>query len=285
MVEARLTKPRSGALVKPVVFLGGGRITAALVAGLRLVGYKPAIVVYDRHPEKLRELKRKYDVLIERDLLFAVARARILIVAVRPLDVANLLEEVAQTGSLSRAMLVISLAAGIPLRKLRSRLDPHVRWARAMPSPVCRVARGLTALTFDRKISSHQRKEVREFFEHVGPVVEIPESCFDAFTAAFSPSHGYHALATLAKTAQQRGLAGKTALTAAAHALTGGILYWQDSGQTLDELVSEAATPGGTAAATMSAMNRAGYEKAVARGLRAGMNQARTNAKDLSTKC
>jgi pyrroline-5-carboxylate reductase len=148
-----------------------------------------------------------------------------------------------------------------------------------MPSPVCRIGHGLTAVTYDRGISVADRKRVRELFELVGPVLEIPERRFDAFSVAYSPSHGYHALATLAKAAQAAGLDRKTALTAGAHAFAEAILYWRESGQALDDLLQEAATPGGTAAATMEAMKKFGYEKAVAAGLRAGIRRARFNAR------
>ena len=47
----------------------------------------------------------------------------------------------------------------------------------------------------------------------------------------------------------------------------------------LGELLEEAATPGGIAAATMAAMDKAGYGRAVAKGLAAGIGQARRNAK------
>ena len=46
----------------------------------------------------------------------------------------------------------------------------------------------------------------------------------------------------------------------------------------LRELLQEAATPGGIAAATMLAMDRAGYRKAVENGVAAGVRQARRNA-------
>ena len=148
-----------------------------------------------------------------------------------------------------------------------------------MPSPVCRVGRGLTALSFDRDVTKREHRHVREFFERVGAVLEIPESQFDGFTAAYSSSHGYHALATLAKAAQAAGLDRTTALTAAAHALSDGILYWRESGKALTELLHEAATPGGIAAATMSAMDASGYERVVKNGIRAGIQQARLNAR------
>jgi pyrroline-5-carboxylate reductase len=161
---------------------------------------------------------------------------------------------------------------------LRARLGAPVRWARAIPSPVCRVGRGLTPLTFDRNVRRSDRQRVRGFFHKVGMVVEIPESKLDAFTATSSPSHGYHALRSLANAAEAAGLDRQTAITAACHALADGILYWRDSGSSLDDLLQEAATPGGIAAATMAAMNKAGYEKTLLRGLRAGIERARRNA-------
>jgi pyrroline-5-carboxylate reductase len=259
------------------LFLGGGRITGAMAAGLRLAGYNGEIVVYDRNPEKLRALRRESQIEVARDLKSAVERAVMLIVAVRPASVAEILDEVAARG-VPVPKLCVSLAAGVPLRKLRARLGRSVRWARAMPSPVCRVGRGLTALSFDRGVTRRERVRVREFFGHMGAVLEIPEGQFDAFTAVFSSSHGYHAMSTLAKAGQDAGLGRATALTAAAHALSDGIAYWRDSGKALADLLQEAVTPGGTAAAAMSAMDRTGYARAVANGVKAGIGQARRNA-------
>jgi pyrroline-5-carboxylate reductase len=264
--------------MKATVFLGGGRITGALAAGLRLARYKRPIVVYDRHPEKLRALRRESRVEIARDLKSAVERANMLIVAVRPASVKEMLAEVAACSTWP-PRLCVSLAAGVPLRNLRAWLGPPVRWARAMPSPVCRIGRGLTPMSFDRSVPKSERARVRHFFEQVGPVLELSERQLDAITATHSPTHGYHAVATLAKAAQDAGLDRRTALTAAAHALSDGIFYWRDSGVNLSELLEEAATPGGIAAATMAAMDKAGYARVVARGLKAGIRQARRNAR------
>ena len=108
----------------------------------------------------------------------------------------------------------MSLAAGIPLAALKIAIlltgcaRCQVRYLAS--------AEGLTAITFDRAVSTTERARVRELFEMVGQVIEIPERSFDAFTATYSSSHGYHALATLASAAQRAGLDRKTALTAAA---------------------------------------------------------------------
>jgi pyrroline-5-carboxylate reductase len=259
------------------VFLGGGRITSALAAGLRLAGDERAIVVYDRHPEKLQALRRESRVETARDLKSAVERADVLIVAVRPSSMKEILAEALACGA-RPPQLCISLAAGIPLRNLRRWLGGPVRWVRAMPSPVCRIGRGLTPVCFDRGATKKDHDLVRRMFQQVGPVLELKEAQMDAITATHSPTHGYHALRTLAQAAQNAGLDGKTALVAAAHALRDGIEYWRESGERLEDLLAEAATPGGIAAATMAAMDKAGYKRAVASGIRAGIRQARRNA-------
>jgi len=262
--------------VKATVFLGGGRITAALLAGLRLAKSRQPILVYDRHLSKLRQLKKLYGVDIEQDLHRAVAQARLLIIAVRPSSVAGLLREI---GNIDRPLAAVSLAAGVPLANLRAQFGTPARWARAMPSPLCRSRRGLTALTFDRRFPAAARREVKKLFDAVGMILEIPERQMDAFTVAYSASHGYHALATLVNAAENLGLNQHTAMTAAAHALADAIATYREGPDSLAALLHEAATPGGTAAAVMAAMDRHGYQRAVNQGLAAGLKRARQNAK------
>ena len=110
---------------------------------------------------------------------------------------------------------------------------------------------------------------------NVGAVIEIPEAQFDTFTVTYSSTHGYHALAALAGSAIKLGLDRKSAFLAAAHALADGINYWRAGNIPLDRLLDEAATPGGVAATTMSAMDKAGHRRAVEKGLRAGLQRTR----------
>ena len=263
--------------MKATVFLGGGRITSALVAGLRLAKYDQPIVVHDRHFRKLQQLKRRHDIVVEVNLHRAVESAHMLIIAVRPDSVRELLREIG-TRRIRRPLTAVSLAAGIPLSKLQRGLGPPVRWARAMPSPVCRSGRGLTALTFSRGLSNSERGEVRDLFASVGEVLEIPENQFDAFTVTYSSSHGYHALAALIEAAEAIGLDRKTARLAAAHALADGIASWRDGRLPLEKLLQEAATPGGIAAAVMTSLDNAGFRRIVVQGLRSGVRQARRNS-------
>jgi pyrroline-5-carboxylate reductase len=257
------------------VFLGGGRITSALIAGLRLASYDRTIVVHDWNAHKLKLLKRQFGTIAEPDLRKAAASADLLIIAVRPDSVSELLAEI---GSVHRSIMAISLAAGIPLRLLQHGLTGPVRWARAMPSPACRIGRGLTAVAFPPKTSTRTQRAVVSFFANVGPVLRIPEEKFDAFTVTYSVSHGYHALATLADAAQSIGLDRRTALEAASHALGEGILAWRAGRTSLNALLHEAATPGGIAATVTTSMEQSGYRRMVEHALRAGMARAKSNA-------
>ena len=229
--KRRRESPPKSSHGNTTVFLGGGRITGALLAGLRLAKYQQPIIVYDRHPEKLRRLHREYGVTVERDLRRAVEQADLLFIAVRPDAVHDLLQKIKASDperinpGKTNQLIVVSLAAGIPLSSLRGWLQAldkpqgkPVSWARAMPSPVARSGRGLTALTFGSGFPAAARRHVRNFFAQVGAILEISESRFDAFSVAYSSSQGYHALSVLAEAAQMIGLDRRTAMTAAASA-------------------------------------------------------------------
>ena len=272
--------------MRTTVFLGCGHITSAIIAGLHRVRYKTHIVVHDRNPGKMRSFHRQFRVGTEPDLAKAVAKASLLILAVRPQDLASLLRAVREAdasadrsyrseSATAAPVLVCSLAAGIPLIKLRSALPNRFRFARAMPSPSCRFGYGLTAVAFDISVRKFERKELSRLFGSLGRVIEITERNFDAFTATYSCCHGYKALAVLAQAAQKAGLSRSTALVAAAHALADGILAWRDCRLSVDELLQEAATPGGVAAKVMSTMDAHGYSLIVEKSLRAGIARAR----------
>jgi pyrroline-5-carboxylate reductase len=255
-----------------IVFLGGGNLTSALLAGLREAGERRPVFVHDRNPGKLRALARRFGAVPLPHLPRAVAQADLLLIAVRPASIHDLLAAIPPP---ARSQVAVSMAAGVPLRDLRARLGPRVHWARAMPSPVCRRGRGLTALAFDRALTARQAKIVRGFFAQFGPALVIPEREFDIFSAAYSPSLGYYALDALDAAARKLGLGSKVAAIAAAHALADAVDEWRESGASLQELVREAATPGGIAAAVMAVKERAGYRAMVERSLRAGVERAR----------
>src|SRR5260370_12267932 len=123
-----------------IVFLGGGRITSAMLAGLRLAATSHRMVVHDRNPGKLRDLKMRYAVAVESDLNSALKQADVLIVAVRPSSVREVIHAI---GNVNRALLgrtatlAVSLAAGVPLRVYNTIAAPSAQLPPATPRPVC----------------------------------------------------------------------------------------------------------------------------------------------------
>src|SRR5260370_33955135 len=96
-----------------VVFLGGGRITSAMLAGLRLAKTGHRLIVHDRNPSKLRDLKKRYAVAVEPDLNSAVKQAGGLIVAGRPTPVREVLRAIDNPiGNMHRPLP----PAGLPAR-------------------------------------------------------------------------------------------------------------------------------------------------------------------------
>jgi pyrroline-5-carboxylate reductase len=264
--------------METIAFLGGGRIAGALIAGLHRGGWRGRIVVHDRHRHKLARLERAFGVRGERDARRAVEQADFVFVAVQPPAVEELLRRIGPMGAMKRERrrrIAVSLAAGVPLERLRRAWPAPVEWVRAMPSPASGAGRGLTALVFPRGTRRRTREAVRRLFGQLGEVAETSERRLDAFTVTYSPSHGYRALAALARAGEKLGLNRKTALAAAAHALGDGVALWRARRAPLARLLEEAATPGGIAAAMMRALDRAGYDRGIERALRAGLARAR----------
>jgi pyrroline-5-carboxylate reductase len=277
-------RPKRKSATRPtVVFLGGGGLTQAMVAGLKyhaanVLRGKPAkfqLIVHDRHPNKLQTLRR-LGAKTESNLQRAVDAADILLIAVRPDSVAGLLASLNLGG---RSPLAVSLAAGIPMEGLRRELGPPVRWARAMPSPACRTGRGLTALAFGAELKPAERKTIRTLFAALGTVLEVPEESFDVFMVTYAPIHGYHALAALTAAATRLGLDPAVASTAATHALADGIVALHASRTSLEAALKEAATPGGISVAIAASMDASGYSAMMERALQAGIDRAKTISK------
>jgi pyrroline-5-carboxylate reductase len=262
------------------LFIGGGNIGAAMIAGLRVGKYAAPIAVHDHRTERMRLLRRAHGATEEPDLGTGVRTARLIVLAVRPDAAEEMLRELnvaLERGSPREPRkILVSVMAGLPLAWLRKRIRAGVRWARAMPSPLCESGNGLTALAFESGCANETREAVHRLFGTFGQVVVLPERHFDAFTVIYSPSHGMHALSALADAGVEAGLSRKTALQAAAHALRGAEAALTTGSGNLKRLERLAATPGGTAEATMAGMETAGYRNVVAQGVQQGIARART---------
>ena len=107
---------------KKLCFLGCGNMGEALVSGLVQSGSaKPAnIICTDVREERLEELRARYGVRTAPSNVEAAAQSEVVIYAVKPQLMAEVLKETADQLDMSK--LAISIAAGVPLRAIESLL-------------------------------------------------------------------------------------------------------------------------------------------------------------------
>src|SRR4029078_2303758 len=96
-----------------VAVLGAGKMGEALLAGLLAAGRAADELVFtERHPERAAELTAKHGIAAV-DVADAAARAEVIVVAVKPQDIAPVLAELAP--ALRPGTLVVTLCAGLPI--------------------------------------------------------------------------------------------------------------------------------------------------------------------------
>ncbi|HOK65407.1 MAG TPA: NAD(P)-binding domain-containing protein, partial [Anaerohalosphaeraceae bacterium] len=154
---------------KTLGFIGGGNMAQALLKGLlQQKIYRPEqIWVSDVLAERLEFLRQTYGVHTSADNRAAAGKADILILAVKPQQMAAVLKEIAD--SIRRGVLVISIAAGIRTAKIRSFL-PQNPIIRVMPNTPAMVSAGASAL-YNAGALPEQMQEALRIFESVGKAV------------------------------------------------------------------------------------------------------------------
>src|SRR5882672_6989219 len=132
-------------MVQRVAVFGGGKMGEALLSGLLRAG-RPAdtMVVTERHPERALELRERYGVATPSNIE-AVKLADMLVLAVKPQDMAALLTEIGQ--DVRPDQLVVSVAAGIPTAFLERHLADGVPVVRVMTNTAVFVDAAMSAIS------------------------------------------------------------------------------------------------------------------------------------------
>jgi len=123
-------------------FIGAGVMAETMVAGVDLPGER--ILVSDPHPGRRQTLQENYGVGTTDSNLELVQQADLLVLAVKPQNLAQIFTELG--GHIPADKQVLSIVAGASLDALRRGLQ-HASVARAMPNLPCRVHQGITVWT------------------------------------------------------------------------------------------------------------------------------------------
>ncbi len=261
-----------------VVLLGCGRMGSALAGGLVDSGALDAqnLVCLDAYATKAEALAGE---LGARTDLPAHDGARLWIVAVKPGDVATALASHLDT--LEAGDTVVSIAAGVPVARLRAIIGDGPGLVRAMPNTPALVRRGVTGIMADGDLDL---APVRELFASVGHVVELKrEDHFDALTAVSGsgPAYIFTALEALADGGVLMGLSRQVARELAVHTVAGAAaLVEADPDVHTAELKDRVASPAGTTITGLAALEKFGFRHALISAVEAAARRSRQMGED-----
>ncbi len=235
----------------------------ALIKGLLKTGIVPPESVFatDVRLDRLKQIDKLYGIQVLPDNPALIKQADVVILAVKPQIIAQVLHEVAP--AVTSKKLVVSLAAGVPTATLRALLPKGVRLIRTMPNTPALVLEGATAIAKADGLEPGDLETARQIFEAVGKVVVLEEELLDAVTGLSGSGPAYIALVieALADGGVKVGLDRETAMTLAAQTVLGSAKLLIETGAHPGQLKDMVTSPGGTAIAGIAALEEGGVRR------------------------
>jgi pyrroline-5-carboxylate reductase len=258
-----------------IAILGAGKIGEALLAGLLRAGRSADELCFSEQYEKrAAELCERYGVAAL-PVSDAAATADVIVLAVKPPDVAGLAASIAD--SVRPDAVVVSVAAGIPTAGIERQLGPGARVVRVMPNTPMLVGAGMSAISAGAAATEADLEIAEQLLSAVGEVVQLPEAQLDAVTAlsGSGPAYVFLLAEALIDAGVLVGLTRPVATTLAVQTLVGSALMLRDSGDSAAQLREAVTSPGGTTAAALKALESHALRAAVADALEAARDRSR----------
>ena len=174
-----------------VGFIGGGNMAEAFIDAL--VGGEfllpSQITVSDVNEDRLKLLSEKYGVKTTLQNLDVVSNSDVIFLAVKPQVLSAVLKEISE--AVSPAQIVVSMAAGYPIRKIEEFLGDDRKIVRIMPNILVKVRRGVIAYCDNFRLLDKEQKLIKELLSSCGKVVDVEEKLFDAVTAVSGSSPAF----------------------------------------------------------------------------------------------
>jgi pyrroline-5-carboxylate reductase len=265
-----------------ICILGAGSMGGAILSGL----LQPSVTVdggirVTNRTEAKAALLRSDAVLsyaTEQDPaanLAAVAGASIVIVAVKPSMVPDLLREIAD--ALDPGTVVVSVAAGVTVATFESILPESVSVLRAMPNTPAIVGKGVTGLSAGTRSSAEDLGVASALFATVGDVVVVPESKIDALStiSGSGPAYVYYLIEELTRTAVDLGFTPEQAATMVNGTFLGSAELLVSSGRTPQELRRQVTSPKGTTERAIAELEKADLKGLFDRATAAALARAK----------
>lgn len=252
----------SGLLAPTVKVIGGIRVTNRSAERAAEFAGTPGVTAFSTEDDP--DANRR-----------AAAGAAIVIVAVKPAMVPDLLDEI--SASLEPGAIVVSVAAGVTVATFEAHLPPTVSVLRSMPNTPAVVGRAVTGLSAGTRSSEADLALVRSLFETVGTVVEVPESQLDALStiSGSGPAYVFLLIEALTAAAVQKGFSEQQAAELVNGTFAGASELLVASGKTPTELRIQVTSPKGTTERALAVLQDADLPALFGRATDAALARAK----------
>jgi pyrroline-5-carboxylate reductase len=237
--------------------IGCGNMGGAILAGLAERA-SHILYGYDTDRERMRPLIAK-GVRAVADMTSLVRGSSMIIVALKPHLVEPVLREIKP--HLKPENLLLSVAAGISLGRLRNAVDGVCPVVRVMPNTPSLVGAGVFALCLDDpSLKPEQKKTLPALFGALGTVIELPDEKFNAFTALIGagPAYVFYMMQSLTQAAVTLGFTKTEAVRMVNALFAGSAKMAQGSAAGYEDLQDMVCSPGGVTVCGINYMDRRG---------------------------
>jgi len=205
----------------------------------------------------------------------AVIGADVVLVAVKPLYVPEVLREVSR--NLEAGALVISVAAGVPTAKMEECVPESVGVVRSMPNTPAIVGRAVTGVARGSRATDAQLTKAISMFETVGKVVVLPEEQIDELgtVSGSGPAYVFYLIEKFTAAAMDLGFDAETAHLLVSETFLGASELLAASGKTPQELRRQVTSPNGTTERAIAQLETGDLQGLFTRATRAALARSK----------
>lgn len=259
-----------------IAFIGGGNMAEGLIKGMTQAGMRD-IIVSEPVEARRMHLAASYGIKVTSDNKVAVAAAEIVVLAVKPQQMEQVLDELADP--IGEQKTVVSIAAGITLDYYTKRLKTG-KIVRVMPNMAATVQENMSVYSVCDCFTGPEINRVKEMLMASGRVLALPERMMDAVTAVSGSGPAFIALFAdcMIKAGVSMGLPEDAARDLTLQTLI-GTAKLLDTGLAPDKLISMVRSPGGTTAEGLKVFEAEGLALIVDKALKAAAARSRELAR------
>ena len=262
---------------KKITIIGGGKMGSIIAQGLidNKIASSKNITVTDIDKARLKSLSASMKLKVSHDNKKAAKEADMIILAVKPQNMAATLKEI--NSVIDKSKLVISIAAGITTSFIEKSFAKGVRVVRVMPNTPALVGKGAAAVAAGSRAKANDVKLTRAIFNAVGISVEVEEKHMDAVTglSGSGPAYFFLIIEALIEAGFKKGLSRDLSKQLAAQTMLGAAHLCLQSDKEPAQLREMVTSPGGTTAAGLKVMEEENLRKIIIAAVEAATKRSK----------